>query len=108
MNLVDFDMEYGHRRDVIGYAKALEDFDTWLPTFEAVMKPGDIAVITADHGCDPTQAGSDHTREHVPVIVFGPNIKPTALRKRDTFADIGQSLAHHLGLPALQHGTNFL
>jgi len=108
VNLVDFDMLYGHRRDVIGYAKALEDFDRWLPEFEKAMKPGDVAVITADHGCDPTRDGSDHTREYVPVIAFGPGVKGAVIGKRDTFADIGQSLATHLGLPPLKYGTSFL
>lgn len=108
VNLVDFDMLYGHRRDVTGYAKALEDFDSWLPTFEKVLKPGDIAIITADHGCDPTWQGSDHTREYVPVLVFGPDIKANSLGIRETFADIGQSIAKHLGLPALPYGTAFL
>ncbi len=104
VNLVDFDMVYGHRRDITGYAKALEDFDTWLPAFEAVMKSGDIAVITADHGCDPTAHGSDHTREHVPVLFFGPDVKAGSVGKRDTFADIGQTIAQHLSLPALSYG----
>jgi phosphopentomutase len=108
VNLVDFDMLYGHRRDVMGYAKALEDFDTWLPSFEKILKPGDMAVITADHGCDPTWQGSDHTREYVPVIAFGPGIKPGPIGKRETFADIGQSIAKHLGLPALLYGTAFV
>lgn len=107
VNLVDFDMLYGHRRDVIGYAKALEDFDKRLPEFEKLMKSDDIAVITADHGCDPTQPGSDHTREHIPVIVFGPNVKPGSLGKRDTFSDIGQTIAKHLKLDALKNGTSF-
>jgi len=106
VNLVDFDMVYGHRRDVPGYAKALEDFDTWLPAFEKDMKPGDIAVITADHGCDPTRDGSDHTREHVPVIVFGPGVKAGPIGKRETFADIGQTIAQHLGLAPLKAGTS--
>lgn len=108
VNLVDFDMLYGHRRDIIGYAKALEDFDTWLPRFERQLKPGDMAVITADHGCDPTWKGSDHTREHVPVIAFGPTVKPGLIGKRKTFADIGQSIAKHLGLPKLDYGTAFI
>lgn len=108
VNLVDFDMLYGHRRDVIGYAKALEAFDKALPSFEAVMLPGDIAVITADHGCDPTWRGSDHTREQVPVLVFGPQIKTKSLGKRKTFADIGQSIATHLRLPPLGFGESFL
>lgn len=108
VNLVDFDMVYGHRRDVIGYAKALEDLDKSLPTFEQVLRPGDMAIITADHGCDPTWHGSDHTREHVPVIAFGPGIKPGPLGVRETFADIGQSIAKHLNLPALKYGTAFV
>lgn len=104
VNLVDFDMLYGHRRDVIGYAKALEDFDKRLPEFEKLMKPGDMAVITADHGCDPTQPGSDHTRENIPVLIFGPGIQPISLGKRETFSDIGQTLAKHLGLKPLKCG----
>lgn len=108
VNLVDFDMNYGHRRDVIGYAKALEDFDKVLPVFEKELKQGDIAIITADHGCDPTFHGSDHTREHVPVIAFGPDIKPGPVGKRETFADIGQTIAKHLGLKKLKYGTAFI
>lgn len=107
VNLVDFDMVYGHRRDIPGYAKALEDFDSWLPEFEKILKPGDMAVITADHGCDPTWHGSDHTREHVPVIAFGPAVNPGPVGKRDSFADIGQTLAKHLGLPPLKYGVAF-
>jgi phosphopentomutase len=108
LNLVDFDMLYGHRRDVVGYAKALEDLDARLPEFESLMQPGDIAVITADHGCDPTWPGSDHTREHIPVLVFGPEVKPGPIGKRETFSDIGQSLAKHLGLKPLTNGTSFI
>ncbi len=107
VNLVDFDMVYGHRRDVVGYAKALEDLDSWLPEFEAQLKAGDMAVVTADHGCDPTAAGSDHTRERVPVLAFGPAIKPGPVGIRETFADIGQTVAKHLGLPALEYGKAF-
>lgn len=108
VNLVDFDMLYGHRRDVIGYAKALEDMDAAMPLFEQQLKPGDMAIITADHGCDPTWQGSDHTREHVPVIAFGPAVKSGLIGKRETFADIGQSIAKHLGLPALKYGKAFV
>jgi len=107
VNLVDFDMLYGHRRDVIGYAKALEDFDKRLPEFEKLMKSDDIAIMTADHGCDPTQPGSDHTREHIPVILFGPKVTPGSLGKRETFADIGQTIAKHLGINALKYGKCF-
>ena len=108
VNLVDFDMLYGHRRDITGYAKALEDFDSWLPEFEKAMRPGDIAFITADHGCDPTWQGSDHTREHVPAIAFGPAVIAGPIGIRDSFADIGQSIAKHLGLPALEYGKAFI
>lgn len=104
VNLVDFDMEYGHRRNVVGYAKALEDFDSWLPHFEKILTKEDIAVITADHGCDPTFPGSDHTRENVPVIFFGPSVKRGAIGRRETFADIGQTIAKHLGLAPLAYG----
>jgi len=108
VNLVDFDMLYGHRRDVIGYAHALETFDQQLPTFEKELHPGDLVIITADHGCDPTFPGSDHTREYIPVLAFGPGIAPKSIGKRETFADIGQTLAKQLGLKALRVGTSFL
>lgn len=108
VNLVDFDMLYGHRRDVVGYARALETFDTLLPSFENVLRPGDIAVITADHGCDPTFPGSDHTREHVPILWFGPRVSPGPIGMRETFADIGQSIATHLGLNPLPYGKSFI
>lgn len=108
VNLVDFDMVYGHRRDVSGYAKALEELDALLPEFERILKPGDLAIITADHGCDPTWPGSDHTRENVPILAFGPNIKPGPIGKRDSFADIGQSIAKHLSLLPLRYGKSFL
>jgi phosphopentomutase len=104
-NFVDFDTLYGHRRDVAGYAGALEAFDERLPDFAAVLRPGDIAVVTADHGCDPTWPGSGHTREHVPVLAFGPAVRPAALGRRESFADIGQSLARHLGMAPLAYGT---
>jgi phosphopentomutase len=107
-NFVDFDSSYGHRRNVAGYADAIEAFDRRLPEFEEGMKPGDIAVITADHGCDPTWPGSDHTREHVPVLVFGPGITGRDIGRRSSFADIGQSLASHLGIAPLKAGESFL
>ena len=107
-NFIDFDSLYGHRRDVAGYAAALEAFDRRLPELEALMKPGDLMVITADHGCDPTWQGSDHTREHVPVLAFGPEIESRGIGKRETFADIGETIAEHLGLPAGPHGISFL
>lgn len=108
LNLVDFDMLYGHRRDVVGYAKALEEFDTRLPEFEKLMQLNDLAIITADHGCDPTWPGSDHTRENIPILAFGPRIKAGSIGKRDTFSDIGQTIAAHLKIPALENGKSFL
>ena len=107
-NFVDFDMLYGHRRDVPGYAAALEDFDVMLPNLTAALQPGDLLVLTADHGCDPTAPGTDHTRERVPVLCLGPGIQPGSLGARDSFADIGQSIATHLMLPELSSGTAFV
>lgn len=108
VNLVDFDQLFGHRRDVAGYAKALQEFDQRLPEFMARMKPGDLAVITADHGCDPTWPGSDHTREHIPMLFFGPGLPARALGISDSFSDIGQTLAQHLGIAPLSHGHSLL
>ena len=107
-NFVDFDMLYGHRRDVEGYATALEYFDERLPELMDKLNDDDLLVITADHGCDPTWQGSDHTREHIPVIAYGAGLKPGPLGKRDTFADIGQSIATHFNLPPTDYGTSFL
>ncbi len=107
-NFVDFDTLFGHRRNVPGYAAALEAFDRRLPELTARLKPGDLAVLTADHGCDPTFPGSDHTREYVPVLGFGPGIEGRDIGARSSFADIGQSLAAHLGLAPLSAGTSFL
>lgn len=106
-NLVDFDMEFGHRRDVPGYANALEEFDARLPELRAALKPGDLVIITADHGCDPSWRGNDHTREVVPILAFGPAIAPGPVGARDTFADIGQTVAEHLGI-TIATGTSFL
>ncbi|HET6160543.1 MAG TPA: phosphopentomutase [Dongiaceae bacterium] len=103
-NFVDFDMLYGHRRDVVGYAAALETFDRRLPELEARLRPGDLVLATADHGCDPTRPGTDHTREHVPVLFFGPGLPAGSLGKRLSFADMGQTIARHLELASLAHG----
>jgi phosphopentomutase len=107
-NFVDFDMLYGHRRDVPGYAAALEYFDQRLPELLELMNADDVLVICADHGCDPTWQGSDHTREHIPVLVYGAQVKPGPLGKRETFADIGQSLASFFGLAPMDYGKSFL
>ncbi|MDP3560709.1 MAG: phosphopentomutase [Legionellaceae bacterium] len=107
-NFVDFDSSYGHRRDTTGYAHALEQFDKRLPELNAILKPDDMVVIAADHGCDPTLPGSDHTREHIPVLAFGPRLNGRFIGRRDTFADVGQSIAAYLQIEALQHGVSFL
>ena len=107
-NFVDFDSSYGHRRNVAGYAHALEVFDARLPELQAQLKDDDLVFIAADHGCDPTFPGSDHTREHIPVLVFGPKAVNRFIGRRDTFADVGQSIAQHLGIEPLLHGISFL
>lgn len=104
-NLVDFDMLYGHRRDVVGYKNALEQFDKYIPKILDALTPNDILILTADHGCDPTWIGSDHTREHIPFLMYH-NGKSNCLGIRDSFADIGQTVATHLGLPKLASGIS--
>jgi phosphopentomutase len=107
-NLVDFDMLYGHRRDTEGYAKALEHFDSSLPHIEAAMRDGDLMIITADHGNDPTFPGTDHTREYAPLLVYGKSARPGVnLGTRDSLADIGQTTAENFGLK-LTAGESFL
>ena len=107
-NFVDFDMLYGHRRDVEGYAAALEYFDKRLPELLELLRKDDLLILCADHGCDPTWHGSDHTREHIPVLVYGAGIEPGSLGRRESFADIGQSLATHFGLTPMDYGTSFI
>ena len=107
-NFVDFDMLFGHRRDVEGYAAALEYFDNRLPEILDLIRDDDFLVITADHGCDPTWKGSDHTREHIPVLAYGGCVKAGTIGKRETFADIGQSLATFFSLSPMDYGTSFL
>ena len=107
-NLVDFDMLYGHRRDVEGYARALEHFDARLPEIEGAMREGDLLVITADHGNDPTYRGTDHTREYAPLLVYGPRARAGVnLGDRASLADIGQTVAENFGLK-LGAGESFL
>ena len=107
-NLVDFDMLYGHRRDVVGYARALEHFDARLPEIEAAMRDGDLLIITADHGNDPTRPGSDHTREYAPLIVYGKRARAGVdLGIRRSLADIGQTIADNFALK-LSAGESFL
>ena len=108
VNLVDFDMVYGHRNDAPGFARALAALDAWLPAFRAALRPGDAAFITADHGNDPTTPGTDHTRERVPLLAFGPAVRPAPLGERASFCDLGQTIAAGLGVPALARGESFL
>lgn len=103
-NLVDFDSVYGHQRDVAGYAQAIEEFDSRLPEIESILRPNDLVLITADHGCDPTWRGTDHTREYVPVLFNGPKVSKTNLGKRTSFADMGATIAAHLNTRKLDYG----
>jgi phosphopentomutase len=107
-NFVDFDSEYGHRRDVPGYAAALELFDRRLPELISKMRHDDLLLLTADHGNDPTWPGTDHTREQVPILVFSPALPQGEIGIRPTLADIGESIAHWLGLAPGRHGSSFL
>ncbi len=108
VNLVDFDQLYGHRNDVEGYARALEEFDRWLPEFEAALQPGDLAILTADHGCDPTTPSTDHSREYTPLICFGPKVRAGVdLGLRATLSDIGKTVAENFGT-TIEKGSSFL
>lgn len=108
INLVDFDMLYGHRQDINGYAKALTEFDRYLPEITSKMRDDDILVITADHGCDPGDDSTDHTREYTPLIVYGKSVKPINLGTRKTFADIAATVADYLDVDFKCDGESFL
>ena len=105
VNLVDFDTEWGHRRDVAGYAACLEAFDARLSEIETAMRPSDFCVITADHGNDPTYPGFDHTREHVPILAFGAGAPAGPIGARSSLADVAETIARKLGLPKGTHGA---
>jgi phosphopentomutase len=108
VNLVDFDMNYGHRRDIDGYASALTEFDRWLAEFLPKLGEEDALIITADHGCDPGYtATTDHTREYVPLLVLGKGVKPVNLGTRQTFADVAATIADLLGVKLETPGTSF-
>ena len=107
-NFVDFDMVWGHRRDVKGYAQGLEYFDKRLPELIEILQDDDIVFITADHGCDPTYKGTDHTRENVPVLMFGKNLTNAELGMRKTYADIGQTISKYFNLEPMDYGTSLL
>jgi phosphopentomutase len=108
VNLVDFDTEYGHRRDPIGYAACLRAFDARLPELTGAMRDGDLLIVTADHGNDPTFPGTDHTREHVPILAYSPGRAAGGIGGRATFSDIGASVCAWLGLKTTAKGTSFL
>ncbi len=109
VNLVDFDMQFGHRRNIDGYANALSEFDRWLGAFLPKLQPEDVLIITADHGCDPGYpATTDHTREYVPVLVMGKGIKPVNLGTRKSFADIAATVAELLKVELDTPGESFL
>jgi len=106
-NLVDFDSQYGHRNDIQGYAAALEQFDRNLPHILAALQPDDLLIITADHGCDPTTGSTDHSREYVPLLIYGQAVKAdTALGTRSSFADVGATIADLLGVPSPTAGES--
>src|SRR5579862_3236126 len=108
VNLVDFDQQYGHRNDVEGYAKALEEFDAWLPSLYPKLSNQDLLIITADHGCDPTTPSTDHSREYVPLLAYRPRRPEAAnLGVRSTLSDIGQTVAENFGVK-IAEGTSFL
>ena len=107
-NCVDFDMLWGHRNDVNGYAQALVEFDQYLPTIMSCLEPDDLLCLTADHGCDPTTVSTDHSREYVPLLCYSEKLQPRCLGIRETFADVAQTIAEFFGLEPLQQGESFL
>lgn len=108
VNLVDFDMKYGHRQDIDGYAKALAEFDRWLPSFLENMREDDLLLITGDHGCDPGDDSTDHTREYTPLLVYGKGISPQNYGTRHTFGDIAATVTHYLDVPFDGAGRSLL
>lgn len=106
-NLVDFDMVYGHRNDAAGYAKALMEFDSWLGDFITKLRDDDVLMITADHGCDPLTESTDHSREYIPLLVYGKKIRSVNIGTRDTFADIGKTVADLFAIDADIKGESF-
>lgn len=105
-NFVNFDSDFGHRRDVAGYAAALEYFDRRIPELLELVQEDDLLIFTADHGCDPTWSGTDHTREHIPVLIYGTQVPKQFLGQRETFADIGQTVAEYFGLSPMAYGQS--
>jgi phosphopentomutase len=108
VNVIDFDQTWGHRNDVPGYVEGLRALDAWIPRLEALTREDDLIILTADHGNDPTTPSTDHSREAVPILCFGPRVRPVALGERATFADIGATVASAFGVGPLAAGTSFL
>ena len=108
VNVIEFDQSWGHRNDVPGFVRGLAELDARLPRLLAGVREDDLVIFTADHGNDPTTPSTDHSREVVPLLALGPKIRPRALGRRSTFADIGQTVAEFLGVPPLAAGTSFL
>ena len=107
-NLVDFDQLFGHRNDVAGFHGALRQFDAALPDLTASLREDDLLFVTADHGNDPTTPSTDHARECVPLLAFGRRVRPVAIGRRDTFSDLGATVAEWLGIAFRGRGTSFL
>lgn len=105
--LVDFDMMYGHRNDVEGYANAISEFDSKIPELLENLNEDDLLILTADHGCDPTTQGTDHTREQIPLIVYGKKMKVVDLGVRDSFSDIGKTVLDLFNIKNDLHGVSF-
>ncbi len=108
VNVIEFDQTWGHRNDVAGFHQGLKELDAWLPRLLSRLRSDDLVMLTADHGNDPTTPSTDHSREVVPVLVVGPKVKPRGLGIRQTFADLGQTVAEYFGVPRLAAGTSFL
>jgi phosphopentomutase len=108
VNVIEFDQSWGHRNDVPGFLKGLEELDSALPSLLQGVQPDDLVIFTADHGNDPTTPSSDHSREVVPVLVYGPRVRAVSIGERATFADLGQTVAEFLGTAPLAAGTSFL
>jgi phosphopentomutase len=108
VNVIEFDQSWGHRNDVPGFYQGLQELDAWIPRLEAGLREDDLIILTADHGNDPTTPSTDHSREAVPVLAFGPRVRPVALGERSTFADMGSTIAEYFALPPLGAGHSFL
>jgi phosphopentomutase len=108
VNVIEFDQTWGHRNEVSGYVEGLRELDLWIPRLEGLVREGDVIILTADHGNDPTTPSTDHSREAVPVLCFGPRVRPVPLGERPTFADVGATVAEAFGVGPLAAGTSFL